>query len=64
MTIKGRLKKLTDKLKPEATQIYYFGWANCTWSRSEGLARKAGESKGDFCRRVYQATKKQYIWFD
>jgi predicted RNase H-like HicB family nuclease len=40
------------------------GWANCTWSESEGLFRQEGESKEDFCNRVYQATKKQFLWFD
>lgn len=64
MTFKSRLQKLTVKLKPQATEIYYIGWANCTWTRSEGLTRRAGESKGDFCNRVYKTTKKQFLWFD
>ena len=63
MTLKARLHKLTRKLKPEATKIYYMGWADCTWSESEGLFRRAGESKEDFCSRVYQAKKKHFIWF-
>lgn len=64
MTLKSRLQKLTNKLKPEATKIYYMGWADCTWSESEGLYREAGESKEVFCNRVYQTTKKQFLWFD
>jgi len=58
MTLKSRLQKLTNKLKPKTTKIYYLGWANCTWSESEDLLRQAGESKEDFCNRVYQSTKK------
>jgi hypothetical protein len=64
MTLKSRLEKLTSKLKPEVTKIYFMGWANCTWRESEGLFRQAGESKEDFCNRVYQSTKKQFLWFD
>lgn len=64
MTLKSRLQKLTNKLKPEATIIYYMGWADCTWSKSEGLCRQSGESKEEFCNRVHQTTKKQYLWFE
>ena len=64
MTPKSRLQKLTNKLKPETTKIYYMGWADCTWSESEGFCREAGESKEKFCDRVYQATKKQFLWFE
>ena len=64
MTLKSRLQKLEVKLKPEEDKIYYMGWADCTWSESDGLLRQDGESKEDFCNRVYQATKKQYLWFD
>jgi len=64
MTLKSRLQKLTNKLKPEATKIYYMGWTDCTWSESEGLVRQADESKEAFCNRVYQTTKKQYLWFE
>jgi hypothetical protein len=64
MTLKNRLQKLTDKLKPEEVKIYFMGWADCTWSESEGLARHADESKEEFCNRVYQTTKKQFLWFD
>jgi hypothetical protein len=64
MTLKSRLEKLTNKLRPEEVKIYYMGWADCTWSNSEGLFRQAGESKEDFCNRVYQTTKKQFLWFD
>ena len=64
MTLKSRLQKLSNKLKPEATKIYYMGWADCTWSESEALFRHKAESKEAFCNRVYQVTKKQYLWFD
>lgn len=64
MTIKTRLQKLATKLKPEDVKIYYMGWADCTWRESEGLVRQAGESKEDFCKRVYQTTRKQFLWFD
>ena len=64
MTFKTRLQKLTNKLKPEAVKVHYFGWADCTWSESEGLKRKEGESQEDFCNRVYRTTKKQFLWFD
>jgi hypothetical protein len=63
MTLKSRLQKLTNKLKP-ADDIHYVGWADCTWSESEGLTRQEGESKEGFCNRVYQATKKQFLWFE
>jgi hypothetical protein len=62
--LKTRLQKLAAKLEPEEVKIYYMGWQDCTWSESEGLVRQAGESKEDFCSRVYQATKKQYLWFN
>ena len=64
MTLKSRLEKLANKLKPEEVKIYYMGWADCTWSKSESLLRQDGESKEAFCKRVYQTTKKQYLWFD
>ena len=63
MTLKSRLQKLTEKIKP-AVEVHYLGWADCTWSQSEGLFRQADESKEDFCNRVYQTTKKQFLWFD
>jgi hypothetical protein len=61
MTLKSRLEKLANKLKPEEVKIYYTGWADCTWSESEGLFREEGESKENFCNRVYHATKKQFL---
>jgi len=64
MTLKSRLQKLAAKLQPEASKIYYMGWADCTWSESEGIIRQTGESREDFCKRVYQNTKKQFLWFD
>ena len=64
MTFINRLQKLTNKMQHEEVKIYYMGWADCTWSESEGLFRQAGESKEDFCNRVHQATKKQFLWFD
>ena len=63
MTLKSRLQKLTNKLQPEEVKIYYMGWADCTWSESEGLFRQSEESKEDFCFRVQQATKKRFLWF-
>ena len=63
MTLKSRLQKLTAKIKP-AVKVHYFGWADCTWSQSEGPFRLEGESKEDFCSRVYITTKKQFLWFD
>jgi hypothetical protein len=64
MSLASRIEKLEKKLTPEKEKIYYIGWANSTWSESEGLTRQQGESKDDFCDRVYQATKKQFLWFD
>jgi imidazoleglycerol phosphate synthase glutamine amidotransferase subunit HisH len=64
MSIKSRLQKLTNKLNSKNIKIYYMGWANCTWSESEGIIRKVDESKDSFCKRVYKITKKQYLWFD
>jgi len=64
MTLKSRLDKLTTKLKPDTVKVHYFGWADCTWSESEGLIRLEGESKDDFCDRVYKTTRKQFLWFD
>lgn len=64
MTLKNRLMKLATKLKPEEVKIYYMGWEDCTWSESEGLTRQEGESKEEFCNRVYQTTKKQFLWFE
>lgn len=64
MTLKSRLQKLTNKLEPEVKGVHYFGWADCTWSESEGLKRQVGESQEDFCNRVHQTTKKQYLWFE
>jgi hypothetical protein len=64
MTLKSRLDKLINKLKPEVQEVHFFGWADCTWSESEGLKRLEGESKDDFCNRVYKTTKKQFLWFD
>jgi len=64
MTLKSRLQKLANKLESEPTKIYYMGWADCTWSKSEGLVRQEDESNEDFCERVYRATKKQFLWFE
>jgi hypothetical protein len=59
MTLKSRLQGLAAKLKPKVVEVHYFGWADCTWSESEGLKRQARESQDDFCNRVYQTTKKK-----
>ena len=40
------------------------GWADSTWSESEGIIRKVDESKDGFCERVYKITEKQYLWFE
>ena len=64
MTLKTRLQKLTKKLEPKEVKIYYMGWADCTWSESEGLKRQDGESREIFCNRVYKTTRKQFLWFD
>jgi hypothetical protein len=64
MNLASRIQKLEQKLIPKKEKVYCMGWADCTWSESEGLIRQEGESKDDFCNRVYQATKKQFLWFD
>ena len=63
MSLKSRLKKV-ESIQPASDKVYYMGWANCTWSKSEDLCRDADESKEDFCVRVYKITKKQYLWLD
>lgn len=64
MSLLSRIKKLEEKIGYKKQKIYYIGWANCTWSKSEGLARKANESKEDFCKRVHKITQKQFLWFE
>jgi hypothetical protein len=64
MTVLSRLEKLEEKLKPEKKKVYFMGWASCEYKQSNGLTRMEGESKKDFCNRVYQTTKKQFLWFD
>lgn len=64
MSLTSRIEKLEKKLTPQKEKIYYVGWANCTWTKSEGLTREPNESKDDFCKRLYLATKKQFLWFD
>lgn len=64
MTALSRLEKLEEKLKPEKKKVYFMGWAGCEYKQSNGLTRLEGESKKDFCNRVYKATKKQFLWFD
>lgn len=64
MSLSSRIEKLEKKLTPKKEKIYFMGWADCTWTHSEGLTRLDGESKDDFCNRVYQVTKKQFLWFD
>jgi hypothetical protein len=56
--------KLIYILMPEEDGFYYVDWADCIWSESEGLFRQVGESKEDFCSKVYKTTKKQFLWFD
>ena len=64
MTALSRLEKLEEKLKPEKKKVYFMGWAGCEYKQSNGLTMMEGESKKDFCNRVYQTTKKQFLWFD
>jgi hypothetical protein len=65
MTIKSRLQKLTNKLKPEATKIYFMGWAGCQYKHSNGLTRRDGESKEQFFKRVRENDSNRMIhWFD
>ena len=64
MSQASRIEKLEEKIAPKKEKIYFMGWANCTWSESEGLFRQDGESKEAFCNRVFQTTKKQFLWFD
>jgi hypothetical protein len=45
MKHKSRLEKLTNQLKPDEVTIHCIGWADCTWSESEGLFRQAGSTK-------------------
>jgi hypothetical protein len=47
-----------------ADDVHYFGWADCTWSESEGLTRQEGESIDAFCSRVNQTSKKNFLWFE
>jgi hypothetical protein len=61
--LKSRLEKIEAKIEPPDT-VHYFGWADCTWSESEGLKRQLGESQEDFCNRVYQTTQKKFLWFN
>ena len=58
MTLKNCLQKLSEKLAPKVAEEHYFGWADCTWSESEGLIKQDGESKEDFRIRIYNAPKK------
>jgi hypothetical protein len=64
MRLATRIKKLEEKILQKKRKGYFIGWRDCTWTKSEGLFRQDGESKEDFCNRVYQATKKQFLWFD
>lgn len=63
MSLKSRLKKI-EAVQPVENKVYYMGWANCTWSESEGLIRRVDESKEAFCNRVHLTTKKNFLWFD
>ena len=64
MSLATRIGKLEEKIAPKKEKIYFIGWANSTWSQSEGLKRQESESKEDFCNRVYLTSKKQFLWFD
>jgi hypothetical protein len=64
MTLESRLKKLELNLKKPVKKIHLLGWANCTWTKSEGLEKLVTESKQEFIDRVIRLSKKQFIWFD
>ncbi len=64
MNLESRLKKLEVTLKKPVKEIYLFGWANWTWTKSEGLEKLPTESKQEFIDRVIRLSKKQFIWFD
>lgn len=64
MTLKNRLQRVTNKLKPNISEIYCIGWSNCTWTRAEGLEKLTRESHQEFIERVIKLTnKKRVIWF-
>ncbi len=64
MNLESKLKKLEVTLKKPVQEIYLFGWANCTWTKSEGLEKLPTESKQEFIDKVIRLSKKQFIWFD
>jgi hypothetical protein len=66
MTLKSRLQKLANKLEPEPTKIYYMGWADCTWSASEGLFRRDDETKeeGTKYKKFKDKMKKKCVQYN
>ena len=64
MTLLSRIEKLEVKLKPKEEKIYFIGFANCEWRKSEGLVRGPKESTNDFFKRVRKTTDKTFIWCD
>lgn len=64
MTLLSRIEKLEVKLKPKEEKIYFIGWKDCEWRKSEGLVRGPKESKDDFLKRVRKTTDKTFIWCD
>ena len=62
MTLLSRIENLEVKLKPKEEKIYFIGFANCEWRRSEGLVRGPKESKDNFLKRVRKTTDKTIIW--
>jgi hypothetical protein len=64
MTLLSRIDKLEVKLKPKVEKIYFIGWKDCEWRKSEGLVRGPKESKDDFLKRVRKTTDKTWIWCD
>jgi hypothetical protein len=64
MTFESRLKKLELKLKKPVKKIHIFGWADCTWTKSEGLEKLPTESKQEFIDRVIRLSNKQFSWCD
>lgn len=63
MSLVSRIKKLEGKFLRKEKKVYFIGWANCTWTHSEGLIRFKNESKEEFCKRVHLITNKQHLWF-
>ncbi len=64
MNLESRLKKLELIHKKPVKKIHLIGWADCTWTKSEGLEKLPTESKREFIDRVIRLSGKQFIWFE